>query len=477
MRKYLQQAFLLFVFPFLFCDLSAQIVLADSARKRLNEDLPDSTRSFFLSQLGFSFIRSGQDSALLFARQGLAIANRINYVRGQAANLNTIGSLLIYKGDYAGALAILLDVLKKYESIGGDPAIVAILLNIGFVYTELGDQHKGLDYTIRAKRMAEINHDDRRLSTIFVNLGDSYEKLNQLDSARLYATMGYELSMRLGRIENAMIATGNLGNIYSKRKDWSLAMGYYHSALQTCMHEVDDPSAYAEFSLGIARIFNLQQQNDSALYYARNAYELARSNELPPAVLESSKFLAQLYKKNKRIDSAFYYTEIAAAIKDSMFGQEKEYAIQRLTFDETMRQQELIAAEQQRADERNQNIQYAIAAIGLVCFLVIALLLARSVIVNEMWIRFLGILGLLLVFEFINLFIHPFLTRITHHSPLWMLLVMVIIAAVLIPLHHRLEYFIVHTLTRRNKAIRLAAARKTIAKLEAEQHAEAKNEL
>jgi amino acid transporter len=74
--------------------------------------------------------------------------------------------------------------------------------------------------------------------------------------------------------------------------------------------------------------------------------------------------------------------------------------------------------------------------------------------------------GLLLVFEFINLFIHPYLGRITDHSPIWMLLILVCLAALLVPLHHRLENWITHRLAEKNKRIRLNAAKKTIADLE-----------
>jgi hypothetical protein len=81
-------------------------------------------------------------------------------------------------------------------------------------------------------------------------------------------------------------------------------------------------------------------------------------------------------------------------------------------------------------------------------------------------IKFIGIIGLLIVFEFINLLIHPFLERITHHSPIGMLLVLVCLAALLIPLHHKLEKWITHKMVEKNKRIRLAAAKRTIQKLE-----------
>jgi NADH:ubiquinone oxidoreductase subunit 3 (subunit A) len=87
-------------------------------------------------------------------------------------------------------------------------------------------------------------------------------------------------------------------------------------------------------------------------------------------------------------------------------------------------------------------------------------------IANEILIRFLGVLALLIVFEFINLLLHPLLGNLTHHSPLLMLAGMVCIAALIIPVHHRLEKFVTHKLIEKNKKIRLDAAKKIVEALD-----------
>jgi amino acid transporter len=87
---------------------------------------------------------------------------------------------------------------------------------------------------------------------------------------------------------------------------------------------------------------------------------------------------------------------------------------------------------------------------------------------NTKLIEFLGVMALLIVFEFLNLLLHPFLERITNHTPVLMLAVLVCIAAFLIPLHHRVEKWATAKLVEKNKKIRLAIAKKTIAKLEVE---------
>ena len=80
-------------------------------------------------------------------------------------------------------------------------------------------------------------------------------------------------------------------------------------------------------------------------------------------------------------------------------------------------------------------------------------------------ISFFGVLGLLVVFEFINLLIHPSLASTTHDSPVLMLLALVVIASLLIPIHNRLEKWIKEKMIKKNKKIRLEAAKKTIEKL------------
>lgn len=105
-------------------------------------------------------------------------------------------------------------------------------------------------------------------------------------------------------------------------------------------------------------------------------------------------------------------------------------------------------------------------AFGIVSIIIIFLLLSRSFITNTKLLDYFSVIALLIVFDFFNLLLHPFLENVTHHSPILMLLALVLIAALLVPLHHGLEKWATHTLVEKNKAIRLAEAKKTIEKLE-----------
>jgi len=117
-------------------------------------------------------------------------------------------------------------------------------------------------------------------------------------------------------------------------------------------------------------------------------------------------------------------------------------------------------------EERNHNLQYAVIAIGIITFVILFLLLSRTIIVKTKFIEFFSVLGLLAKFEFINLFIHLYLPHATNDLPVLMLVILIAIGVILVPLHHRLEKWITKIMVEKNKKIRLDAAKKTIATLE-----------
>ena len=182
--------------------------------------------------------------------------------------------------------------------------------------------------------------------------------------------------------------------------------------------------------------------------------------------LVATGYKKDLFDKLNNTDSAYFYSKIESGIRELIFNQNNQNVIQALAFKEQLRIIEDQSKKTEEAQQRKQNIQYALIAIGIIILLTLYLLLSRSFITNTKLIEFFGVVALLIVFEFLNLLLHPFLERITHHSPVLMLLALVCIAALLVPLHHKVEEWATAKLVEKNKQIRLASAKKTIEELE-----------
>jgi hypothetical protein len=207
-------------------------------------------------------------------------------------------------------------------------------------------------------------------------------------------------------------------------------------------------------------------KNEEAKNIALENLSVAKRAGITEGISAVAEILRKIYTHSMEKDSIIYYAQMQIDYKDSVSNQRKAAEFQNLTFSQQLREIDEQTKAEEAEVQRKENLQYALIALGVISFVLFFLLLSRSVITNVKVIGFLSVVALLIVFEFLNLFLHPLLERITDHSPVLMLLALVCIAALLVPLHHRLEKWALHRLVEKNKQIRLAAARKTIDKLE-----------
>jgi len=441
--------------------ISAQIPQVDSLKKLLATTKEDTVKVMVLIKLGF-YDQSFQHG-LDFAREGLALSRKIKYEKGEAAALHQIANQYIMINNDPIALQYYLKALKIREHINDRNCIASSYSAIGVIYLRLGDNKNAIVYIQKALSMYQDDNYRKALSNSY--LGNIYVLLNKLDSALKYYQRSYEY-FNLSKDKYQLNLTLNgLGIVQLNMGHKELALDYYREALRNGI-SYNDTTGLSTTYLSIAKLYDASVQRDSSISYAKLSMFHSQRACILGNVIESGKLLSKLYQSKNENETALHCLQISMAANDSLFSRERTMQIQNLLFNETERQNEFAEKIKNDAVERNLNIQYVFIALSIVVFIILFLLLSRSIIVNEKWISFFGILGLLIIFEFINLLIHPFLVTATHNTPVLILLVLVILASMLIPMHHRTEKWIKEKMTAKNKMIRLANARKTIEKLE-----------
>lgn len=230
----------------------------DSIKQLLLRGKQDTARVLLLNNLASYFLGSKPDTALYLAQQGLGQARKIQFVRGEANSLNTIGNVFWITGNYPKALETHLQALKLREGINDKEGMGSSYLNLGNIFSIQGDYKQALYYTFKAKFIFDVTHNDGALCSDLINLGDIYEKSNQLDSARFYSQQAYEIAVRFNYPSGRGVVLGNLGNIYTKMGQPALGMDYYRLSLPDLAVEDYDESI-CEVTLGMANIYLKKQ--------------------------------------------------------------------------------------------------------------------------------------------------------------------------------------------------------------------------
>lgn len=361
-----------------------------------------------------------------------------------------------------------LDYLLKanelaYES-KNEKSIASINQSLGNVYKDLADYPKAISYFKITEQIGEKLKYEKAQAWAFGNLADVYLAMNKLDTALMYSQREYEICLRLHYYDFIGYTYYTLGALHGKLGNTALATSYYDMAIKEGI-KTNSPKQLNWAYTSKAQYLNEINQKDSSIVYSKKAIAIVRNTPFTNYSIKPAKLLLELYINNNS-DSALKYSEVYRIANDSLFSAKIIQQTQMMTFENELRQQKIAQEKMKADDQRIQNMQYALIALGIIAFIILFFLLSHSIIVTEKWISFFGVLGLLVVFEFVNLLIHPSLASVTHESPVLMLLALVAIASLLIPLHHRLEKWIKEKMTMKNKKIRLENAKRTIEQLE-----------
>jgi tetratricopeptide (TPR) repeat protein len=367
-------------------------------------------------------------------------------------------------GDNTKSLRYNLKAVALAEQVTNQESKAMAKMCLAFNYQDLADYSKAINLNLSAIDCASKANFHEVLTICLISLGEIYLNLNKIDSSLMYSQRAYELSLKAGYTDFSSAILRLLGNIQAKLGNPSLAENYFSMAVKEG-YNIKSPKYISIAYNAKAQYYNNKNEKDSSLLYAKKAIEVVQHTAFSTMSIYPAKLLLDIYR-NSNVDSAFKYSEMYRLANDSLFNTKTIQEAQLMTFEEEARQQQQAIDEINSQHERMLNIEYALIALGIVTFIVLFSLLSRRIITNTKLIEFIGVIALLIVFEFLNLLLHPFLEKITHHSPLLMLLALVAIATLLIPIHHKAEKWATSRLVEKNKLIRLAAAKKTIEQLD-----------
>jgi len=408
----------------------------DSLKKVLLNTKGDTSKANVLYDISNLYRVFNYDSALHYAMWSLRQSGN-RFPRGQMRAYAAAGIALRYSGNYTTAIEFFLKGLQLAEKSGMPENIFHCYQGLSTTTKDMGDYKQALEYGEKAMEYEAYSTTGKMVAS--GNFGDLYEKMNKMDSALYYANNSYQEAIKQpdGSYYGKAFSLKTLGNIEEKLGNRQLAIAYLTLSVKNAIAG-NVKRELAEACTSLSKIYMGSNQPDSAYRYASVVISSDPGFFYKLGIANASELLEQYFEKKRILDSALFYYKLAVSTRDKILSEDEIRQVQNLQFNEKIRQQEIAAAKAKEKEERAHDLQLISIALFITVFIAGVIVLRRSRI-SPNWVEFLGILALLLLFEFIILLLHPFIISLTGHQPIFTLIALVCIAAILIPTHHRAE--------------------------------------
>ena len=342
--------------------------------------------------------------------KALEIAEDMNYSQGIANHQHNIGNIFMSQKDYDKALHYYTLALNTSEKTGNNQLATNAYTSIGNVYAKMKDYAKALEYHFKALAIDEQLGQKGDIAADKINIGTVYNDLGKYTNALDILAEALQIKKDIGDKNGAAKAYNMTGKVYLYIAKQSKTGADKTQMLKNAVLYLDSAVATDK---EIGYLDNLQL----SYKYLSEAQEILQDHS---AAFES-------YKGYITIKDSVYSLEKQAEI----FNLEKQAEIET-----EKRQAERIEAEH----ERKEYIE--IGGISLfIIVMILATLLIRHKRINPKVIDILGTFSVLIVFEFIELLLHGKIEALTHHNLTLTLLCLLGLAAIIIPVHHRIDHW------------------------------------
>ncbi|MFZ1705654.1 MAG: hypothetical protein WAT79_14990 [Saprospiraceae bacterium] len=237
---------------------------------------------------------------------------------------------------------------------------------------------------------------------------------------------------------------------YEEKNQIDKTIDAYKSALfEVEKTQSDDRKSY--FHLQYAQFLNRINQQSEVGKHLEQAILLAKSAKNQEFEMNASLEADNFYSKHNNAGKAYehlknYYRLIG--LKTTTSRDQDVYKMEILTEQKILENKKIL---EESFQERYNQVQYNLIAI-LIFSIFIVLLVSVKFKVPIWFIRVLGYMSVIFIFEFCIIQIDHFIHEVTHHTPWKVFSIKVSIISIILPLHHMIEKRLIRFLISRRES-------------------------
>jgi len=304
-------------------ETTAQESVMDSLLSVLKTAKEDTNKVNLLYQLSEKC--ESQEDILLYAEQSLALAQKLGYKKGIANAFNNIGYVYDNLGQIQKALEYYSGSLKLQEELNNKDGIAAALTNVASIYNSQLQREKALEYNLRALKIHKETGNKLGISNCLNNIGSISTLMGKREKALEYYFQALEIQKEIDDKNGMAFSLINIGSNYSKQGNTKAAIEFFLKSL-AIRKETNNPRGIAMCLNGLASIYLSTKDYKSAEAYCLRALRLADSTRYPVVISRSSGLLSEIYAAEGKYQKAFEMHVLFKKMADSLRNEETQNA-------------------------------------------------------------------------------------------------------------------------------------------------------
>lgn len=229
----------------------------------------------------------------------------------------TIALLFENESDFYNAINSY-NLAYDYAQLDKDTAHMSrVLINIGYLYSDLGNQSEAIDKFLHALDLALIVKDTSMIARTNMAIGYSTFFIKDYRKALSYYFKALNYANMAKNDLGISICYINIGSAYEMLLNIDSALYYYKKALIIQEEKVKDPMSVASIYSNIGLLYQTKGQNETALNYLNKAKSLARKYMDYYRMAVTYNDLGGFYLNNSNYKQAKHYADSALFLADT----------------------------------------------------------------------------------------------------------------------------------------------------------------
>ncbi|MBN1926322.1 MAG: tetratricopeptide repeat protein [Prolixibacteraceae bacterium] len=347
--------------------------MLDSLRIQLiNHKTDDDKRARLLLNLAFY---SQPDEGLRHAKEALNVSKTIGNREYEAISWEYIGTKNMFLGNHLESVNSLITASQIYNEIGLTDKEALIYLTLGSCCTSNYDYINGFKYLNKCLPLFYDQGDSSRIAVAYLNIGESYRKMNQPDSAVLFFEKALNIYNSIDDISKKYLVVGNLGMVHSSQEKYEMAKYEIGSAIEK-FREEKNYYLLSVFQSEMADIYIKEGKNKEGEALMIHSLEIAKEAKLKEQIRDISLMLSEFYVKEDNFKAALFLYKQYKAYDDSLKDVEnvRKMEQQQSRFELTKKEEEIESLN--RINRLQKWLSYGLSA-GVVVFILFTFFLFR----------------------------------------------------------------------------------------------------